>query len=143
MAVRHQIVTFPVLNGMHPFPLVFNVGKGYYWRSEEQGALLGMSNPVDEADTSGRYQISFDWDYYEKMVPTGSRPIRRWRGTRFEGVGRIHRLYAGPPPDHRPAQGRVLRVGRGWARHDVGTGAWRGDGAFDLEGTLGDLPRKT
>ena len=69
MAVRHQIVMFPVLGerAMHPFPLVFNVGKGYYWRPEEQGVLLGMSNPVDEADTSGRYQIGFDWDYYEGL----------------------------------------------------------------------------
>jgi sarcosine oxidase subunit beta len=71
MAVRHQIVTFPdVAEGaMHPFPLVFNVGKGYYWRPEGPGALLGMSNPVDEADTSGRYQIGFDWDFYEKIRP--------------------------------------------------------------------------
>src|SRR5215210_2053696 len=71
MAVRHQIVSFPYVpeGAEHPFPLVFNVGKGYYWRPEEQGALLGMSNPVDEADTSGRYQIDFDWDYYEGLRP--------------------------------------------------------------------------
>ena len=69
MAVRHQIVSYPALpeGAMHPFPLVFNVGKGYYWRPEEQGVLLGMSNPVDEADGSGRYQIGFDWDYYEGL----------------------------------------------------------------------------
>ena len=24
---------------------------------------------MDEADTSGRYQIDFDWDYYEKVRP--------------------------------------------------------------------------
>jgi sarcosine oxidase, subunit beta len=71
MAVRHQIVSFPfVPEGFeHPFPLVFNVGKGYYWRPEEQGVLLGMSNPVDEADETGRYQIDFDWDYYARMRP--------------------------------------------------------------------------
>jgi sarcosine oxidase, subunit beta len=28
-----------------------------------------MSNPVDEADESGRYQIGFDWDYYEETRP--------------------------------------------------------------------------
>jgi sarcosine oxidase subunit beta len=69
MAVRHQIVSFPYLpeGAEHPFPLVFNVGKGYYWRPEEQGVLLGMSNPVDEADETGRYQIDFDWDYYEGL----------------------------------------------------------------------------
>jgi glycine/D-amino acid oxidase-like deaminating enzyme len=69
MAVRHQIVSFPYVRegAEHPFPLVFNVGKGYYWRPEEQGVLLGMSNPVDEADETGRYQIDFDWDYYEGL----------------------------------------------------------------------------
>jgi sarcosine oxidase, subunit beta len=71
MAVRHQIVSFPYVpeGTAHPFPLVFNVGKGYYWRPEEQGVLLGMSNPVDEADETGRYQIDFDWDYYEELRP--------------------------------------------------------------------------
>ena len=71
MAVRHQVVTFPTLAGSssHPFPLFFAVGKGYYVRPEEEGAALGLSNPLDEADTSGRYQIDFDWDYYEEMRP--------------------------------------------------------------------------
>ncbi len=71
MAVRHQVVTFPTLadRSSHPFPLFFAVGKGYYVRPEEEGAALGLSNPVDEADTSGRYQIDFDWDYYEEMRP--------------------------------------------------------------------------
>src|SRR5688500_16716354 len=66
MAVRHQIVSFPYVpeGAEHPFPLVFNVGKGYYWRPVEQGVLLGMGNPVDEADETGRDQIDFDWDYY-------------------------------------------------------------------------------
>src|SRR5215211_2212313 len=67
MAVRHQVVTFPTIaeSATHPFPPFFVVGKGYYVRPEEQGAALGLSNPLDEADTSGRYQIDFDWDYYE------------------------------------------------------------------------------
>jgi len=71
MAVRHQVVTFPTIaeGATHPFPLFFAVGKGYYVRPEEQGAALGLSNPLDEADTSRRYQIDFDWDYYEKMRP--------------------------------------------------------------------------
>ena len=71
MAVRHQVVSFPAFpeGEEHPFPLVFNVGKGYYWRPEEQGVLLGMSNPVDEADETGRYQIDFDWAYYEGLRP--------------------------------------------------------------------------
>ena len=71
MAVRHQVVTYPTIKEgeEHPFPLFFSVGKGYYVRPEEQGALLGLSNPLDEANSSERYQIDFDWDYYEKMRP--------------------------------------------------------------------------
>jgi sarcosine oxidase subunit beta len=71
MAVRHQVVTFPTLaeRASHPSPLSFAVGKGYYVRPEEEGAALGLGNPVDEADTSGRYQIDFDWDYYEQVRP--------------------------------------------------------------------------
>src|SRR5919107_122616 len=68
MAVRHQIVTFPTIaeGAAPPFPLFFLVGKGYYARPEEQGALLGMSNASDEADPSEHYQIDFDWGYFEK-----------------------------------------------------------------------------
>jgi sarcosine oxidase subunit beta len=69
LAVRHEVVTYPSIKTgeKHPFPLLFAVGKGYYVRPEEQGALLGLSNPLDEADPSDRYQIDFDWVYYEKM----------------------------------------------------------------------------
>ena len=71
MAVRHQVVTFPTIaeGATHPFPLFFAVGRGYYARPEEQGALLGMSNALDEADPSERYQIDFDWHYYEQARP--------------------------------------------------------------------------
>jgi sarcosine oxidase subunit beta len=101
MAVRHQIVSFPYVpeGAEHPFPLVFNVGKGYYWRPEEQGALLGMSNPVDEADETGRYQIDFDWDYYE-----GLRPDWESAHPALEGLP-VSRAWAASidyTPDHLP-----------------------------------------
>ena len=145
MAVRHQIVTFPVVAGgaTHPFPLVFNVGKGYYWRPEEQGALLGMSNPVDEADTSGRYQIGFDWDYYEKMRPD-------WES--------VHPALAGVPvsrawaasidytPDHlpiidQPREGFYVLAAGG---HGMMWGPALGEQMARLisEDTLGDLPKE-
>lgn len=68
-AVRHQVVTFPFLpDGVtHPLPLMFNLGKGYYVRPEEQGALLGMSNPADESDRSDRYQLDYDFGYHNKL----------------------------------------------------------------------------
>ena len=137
MAVRHQIVTFPVVaeGAMHPFPLVFNVGKGYYWRPEEQGVLLGMSNPVDEADYSGRYQIDFDWDYYEQMRPDWESAHPALAGLAgIPGVGGVHRLHAGSPADHRRAGGGLLRPGGRGPRDDVGAGARGEDGRVDLRG---------
>lgn len=70
-AARHEIVTFPAIdeNLPHPFPMFFALNQGYYVRPEEQGALLGLSNPDERVDDSGNFQISFDWDYYERMRP--------------------------------------------------------------------------
>lgn len=100
-AVRHQIITYPTVAGRHErsFPMFFAVGKGYYVRPEEQGALLGLSNPLDEPDTSERYQIDFDWAYYEKMR-------RDWESM-FPGLKRqpISKAWAASidyTPDHLP-----------------------------------------
>lgn len=145
MAVRHQIVSFPVLDegAMHPFPLVFNVGKGYYWRPEEQGVLLGMSNPVDEADTSGRYQISFDWDYYEEMRPD-------WESAHPALAGLpVSRSWAASidyTPDHlpiidEPVEGFYVLAAGG---HGMMWGPALGEkmAALISEGTIDDLPLK-
>ncbi len=119
----------------HPFPLVFNVGKGYYWRPEEQGVVLGMSNPVDEADDSGRYQIDFDWDYYEQDATRLGVRAPGARGLAgIAGVGGVHRLHAGPSADHRRAGGGLLRPGGRGPRDDVGAGAGGEDGRSDLRG---------
>jgi sarcosine oxidase subunit beta len=145
MAVRHQIVTFPVLGGdaMHPFPLVFNVGKGYYWRPEEQGALLGMSNPVDEADTSGRYQIGFDWDYYEKMRPDWESAHPALAGV---PVSRAWAASIDYTPDHlpiidQPREGFYVLAAGG---HGMMWGPALGETMARLisEDTLGDLPQE-
>jgi len=142
MAVRHQIVTFPVLAGgaMPPFPLVFNVGKGYYLRPEEQGALLGMSNPVDEADTSGRYQIGFDWSYYEELRPD-------WESAHPALAGLpVSRAWAASidyTPDHlpiidQPMEGFYVLAAGG---HGMMWGPALGEkmAALISEDTLGDL----
>jgi sarcosine oxidase subunit beta len=66
-AARHEIVTFPTIADGTParFPMFFVLGKGYYVRPEEQGALLGLSNPEEQPDPSDRFQLPFDWTYYE------------------------------------------------------------------------------
>jgi sarcosine oxidase, subunit beta len=145
MAVRHQIVSFPTLaeGAEHPFPLVFNVGKGYYWRPEEQGVLLGMSNPVDEADETGRYQIGFDWDYYEEMRPD-------WESAHPALVGLpISRAWAASidyTPDHlpiidEPAEGFYVVAAGG---HGMMWGPALGEKMAQLisEGEVEDLPKE-
>ena len=137
MAVRHQIVTFPTIaeGAAHPFPLFFLVGKGYYARPEEQGALLGMSNASDEADLSERYQIDFDWGYFEKTRPDWESAYPPLKGL---PISRAWAASIDYTPDHlpiidEPMEGfYVLAAGGAW--HDVGTGAGREDGGFDLRG---------
>ncbi len=86
-AARHLVVTYP---DVPPFPMFFALAKGIYVRPEEQGALLGLSNPDEQADHSGRYQLDFDWDYFEEMRPAwesvfpalaGQRVSRSWAGS--------------------------------------------------------------
>lgn len=86
-AARHLVVTFP---HVAPFPMFFALRKGIYVRPEEQGALLGLSNPEERADHSDRYQLDFDWDYFDAMRPAwesvfpalaGQRVSRSWAGS--------------------------------------------------------------
>jgi len=145
MAVRHQIVSFPYLSegAEHPFPLVFNVGKGYYWRPEEQGVLLGMSNPVDEADQTGRYQIDFDWDYYEGLRPDWESAHPTLRGL---PVSRAWAASIDYTPDHLPIIDEplggfyVLAAGG----HGMMWGPALGEKMAELisEGTIEDLPEE-
>jgi sarcosine oxidase subunit beta len=144
MAVRHQVVSFPGFpeGGEHQLPLVFNVGKGYYWRPEEEGVLLGMSNPVDEADESGRYQIGFDWAFYEEMRPD-------WEGAfpALEGLP-VSKAWAASidyTPDHlpiidEPMEGFYVLAAGG---HGMMWGPALGEKLAGLivEGEVEDLPK--
>jgi sarcosine oxidase subunit beta len=143
MAVRHQIVSFPYVpeGAEHPFPLVFNVGKGYYWRPEEQGVLLGMSNPVDEADESERYQIDFDWDYHEGLRPDWESAHPALRGL---PVSRAWAASIDYTPDHlpiidEPVEGFYVLAAGG---HGMMWGPALGEKMAELisEGRVEDLP---
>jgi sarcosine oxidase subunit beta len=70
-AARHTVVTFPTTGPLvsNPFPMCFMLTEGMYWRPEEQGILLGFSNPDEQVDTSERYQLDFDRAYLDKMRP--------------------------------------------------------------------------
>ncbi len=95
-AARHLVVTYP---DVPPFPMFFALAKGIYVRPEEQGALLGLSNPYERADPSDRYQLDFDWDYFAQMRPA-------WESV-FPALAaqRVSRSWAGSidyTPDHLP-----------------------------------------
>ena len=99
-AARHQIITFPTLGmGVTEFPLFFALAQGIYVRPEEQGALLGMSNPQERADTSGRYQIAYDWDYHETIQPVWE---QFWPALRGQQVSRAWAASIDYTPDHLP-----------------------------------------
>jgi sarcosine oxidase subunit beta len=143
MAVRHQVVSYPGFPAkeQHPFPLVFNVVKGYYWRPEEQGVLLGMSNPVDEADESGSYQIGFDWDYYEEMRPDWENAFPALTGLPVSKAWAASIDYT---PDHlpiidEPVEGFYVLAAGG---HGMMWGPALGEKMAELvaEGTVSDLP---
>jgi sarcosine oxidase subunit beta len=99
-AARHQIITFPTLGmGVTEFPLFFALAQGIYVRPEEQGALLGMSNPQERADTSGRYQIAYDWDYHETAQPIWE---DFWPALRGQQISRAWAASIDYTPDHLP-----------------------------------------
>jgi sarcosine oxidase subunit beta len=95
-AARHLVVTYP---DVPRFPMFFALRQGIYVRPEEQGALLGLSNPMEQADPSGRYQLDFDWAYFEEMRPVWERFFPALAGQH------VSRAWAGSidyTPDHLP-----------------------------------------
>jgi sarcosine oxidase subunit beta len=99
-ATRHQVVSYATVDGIaSPFPMAFVVAEGWYVRPEEQGAVVGVSNPAERADASGRYQLGFDWDFHERMRPV-------WEAAFSPVAGQpISRTWAASidyTPDHLP-----------------------------------------
>ena len=84
---RHQIyVTSPRPEFAAVPPMFFDVAQGVYFRHEEGGLLIGMSNPEEEPSE----RMDIDWDYLarvradmEKRIPVlRDTPIARvWVGT--------------------------------------------------------------
>ena len=83
-------------------PMVFDIGRGLYWRLEEGGLLFGWSDP-DEAPGEAR---AIDWSAYERirarladLVPV----------TRDLGLRRIWAATIDYTPDHLPILGPAIR----------------------------------
>ena len=100
---RHQIaVTAP-----HPAfeverqPMVFDLGRGLYWRLEEGGLLFGMSNP-DEKPGVAR---EIDWPYLRRMQRRLERLVPAARGL---GLRKAWSATIDFTPDHQPILGPAI-----------------------------------
>lgn len=103
-AVRHTVA---VLEPHEAFaverqPMVFDLGKGIYWRLEEGGLLFGWSDP-DEAPGEAR---SINWHVYERVRTRLGELVPATRGL---GVRKIWAATIDYTPDHLPILGPGLR----------------------------------
>jgi sarcosine oxidase subunit beta len=100
---RHQIaVTEPHLAfEVERQPMVFDLGRGLYWRLEEGGLLFGMSNPVEKPGVARE----IDWPYLRRMQRRLERlvPAVRGLGLRKAWCGTIDFT-----PDHQPILGGAI-----------------------------------
>jgi sarcosine oxidase subunit beta len=98
-ASRHQIVSFPKVEAVRPWPMALALQSGFYIRPDEQGTLLGMTNPDERPDTSGRHQLEFDRDYYERLRPRWEALVPALAGLPFS---RAWAAAVDHTPDHKP-----------------------------------------
>jgi sarcosine oxidase subunit beta len=82
-------------------PMVFDVGAGLYWRSEEGGLLFGMSNP-EELPGEAR---SIDWPYLRRMQERLERFVPAAAGL---GLRKAWAATIDYTPDHLPLLGPAL-----------------------------------
>jgi sarcosine oxidase, subunit beta len=79
-------------------PMVFDIGRGLYWRLEEGGLLFGWSDP-DEQPGEAR---DIDWAFYERMRERLAEFVPVTRGL---GLRRIWAATIDYTPDHLPILG--------------------------------------
>lgn len=100
---RHQVAvsephaTFDV----ERLPMVFDLGRGLYWRLEEGGLLWGMSNPMETPGPAHR----IDWPYLRKMQ---RRLAQLVPATRELGIRRAWAATIDYTPDHLPILGPAI-----------------------------------
>jgi sarcosine oxidase subunit beta len=82
-------------------PMVFDIGRGLYWRLEEGGLLFGWSDP-DEQPGEAR---DIDWAFYERMRERLAEFVPLTRGL---GLRRIWAATIDYTPDHLPILGTAL-----------------------------------
>jgi sarcosine oxidase subunit beta len=97
---RHQVVVSepcPAFD-VDRLPMVFDLGRGLYWRLEEGGLLWGMSNPT-EAPGPAR---TIDWPYLRTMQRRLAQLVPATRGL---GMRKIWAATIDYTPDHLPIIG--------------------------------------
>ena len=100
---RHQIaITEPApAFEVERQPMVFDLGRGLYWRLEEGGLLFGMSNP-DEKPGVAR---EIDWPYLRRMQRRLERLVPATRGL---GLRKAWCATIDFTPDHQPILGPAI-----------------------------------
>ncbi len=100
---RHQIA----VSEPHPdfdverLPMVFDLGRGLYWRLEEGGLLWGMSNPTETPGPARQ----IDWPYLRKMERRLAQLVPATRGL---GIRRAWAATIDYTPDHLPILGPAI-----------------------------------
>ena len=100
---RHQVA----VSEPHPdfdverLPMVFDLGRGLYWRLEEGGLLWGMSNPTETPGPARR----IDWPYLRKMERRLAQLVPATRGL---GIRRAWAATIDYTPDHLPILGPAI-----------------------------------
>ncbi len=102
-AARHTVAVLEP----HPafdvprMPMVFDIGRGLYWRLEEGGLLFGWSDP-DEQPGEAR---EIDWPFYERMRERLAALVPVTAGL---GLRRIWAATIDYTPDHLPILGDAI-----------------------------------
>lgn len=102
-AARHQVV----VSAPHPafqverLPMVFDIGRGLYWRLEEGGLLWGMSNPREMPGPARE----IDWRHLDAMRRRLARLVPVTRGL---GIRKVWAATIEYSPDHLPIIGPAV-----------------------------------
>jgi sarcosine oxidase, subunit beta len=99
-AARHTVAALEphAVFDVPRMPMVFDIGRGLYWRLEEGGLLFGWSDP-DEQPGEAR---DIDWAFYERMRERLAEFVPVTRGL---GLRRIWAATIDYTPDHLPILG--------------------------------------
>jgi sarcosine oxidase, subunit beta len=101
-AVRHTVaVTSPHPDLVDPVPMVFDIGRGLYWRQEEGGLLFGFSDPEEPPGVARE----IDWAYLKKAR---RRLARLVPVTHDLGLRKVWAATIDYSPDHLPLLGPAI-----------------------------------